>query len=171
MAQIENNLLPGLQSTQNLGQAQSDLAPGGGLFISQITSFGEDERGALYVLDRAGEVFKILPTLSIMEVSGINAFLLSESADGDWIWEDLESTSGHPISSYKVYRSDDAGGTFVCVHQSSDSSWSGDDPTTPNSGEALYYLVTALNGTGEETSAGDRSDGTARNVDYFSACP
>jgi glucose/arabinose dehydrogenase len=152
-------------------QRAADLAPGGGLFISQITSFGEDEQGELYVLDRAGEVFKILPTLGIMEVSGIDASLLSANADGDWIWEDLGKTSGHPISSYKVYRSESPAGTFSCVHQGSGNSWSGDGPMEPSAGEAFHYLVTAQNGTGEETRVGNRSDGTARDVDFFSACP
>jgi glucose/arabinose dehydrogenase len=149
----------------------TDLAPGGGLFISQITSFGEDEQGELYVIDRAGEVFKILPTLGIMEVSGTHASALSANAAGDWIWEDLESTSAHPISAYRVYRSESPDGTFYCVHQGSDASWSGGDPMEPNDGETFHYLVTARNATGEETRAGNRSDGVARNVDYFSACP
>jgi glucose/arabinose dehydrogenase len=149
----------------------TDLAPGGGLFISQITSFGEDERGELYVIDRAGEVFKILPTLGIMEVSGRNASHLLADANGDWIWEDLENMSGHPISSYKVYRSDNRAGTFVCIHQGSGASWSGGDPVVPGDGEAFYYLVTARNATGEETRAGYRSTGAARDVNYLSVCP
>ena len=149
----------------------SDLAPGGGLFISQITSFGEDARGELYVLDRAGEVFKILPTLGIMELAGLNAPAFLADANGDWIWEDLESTSGHPISSYKVYRSNSPAGTFVCANESADASWSGGDPAVPSSGGAFYYLVTALNGNGEETLPGTRSDGTPRDVAFGSTCP
>jgi hypothetical protein len=39
----------------------SDLAPGGGLSISTITSFGEDAAGEMYIVDRGGEVFKIVP--------------------------------------------------------------------------------------------------------------
>jgi len=35
----------------------SELAPGGGLSINQITSFGEDARGELYICDQGGEVF------------------------------------------------------------------------------------------------------------------
>jgi len=37
------------------------LAPGGGLAIDAISSFGEDARGELYVVDIAGEVFKVVP--------------------------------------------------------------------------------------------------------------
>jgi glucose/arabinose dehydrogenase len=40
------------------------LAPGGGLSITQITSFGQDAFGELYICDRGGEVFKIIPTPS-----------------------------------------------------------------------------------------------------------
>jgi glucose/arabinose dehydrogenase len=114
----------------------SDLAGPG--VITQVTSFGEDERGELYLIDRGtlepptGEVFRIVPTLGIMEVSGLNAPLLAAGANGDWIWEDLARTSGHPISSYKVYRSSSPAGTFVCAHQGAGNSWSGGDPSDPS---------------------------------------
>ncbi len=39
----------------------TQLAPGGGLSITNITSFGEDNAGEMYICDRAGEVFKIIP--------------------------------------------------------------------------------------------------------------
>ena len=39
----------------------AELAPGGGLSIDSITSFGEDARGELYVVDGGGEVFQIIP--------------------------------------------------------------------------------------------------------------
>jgi glucose/arabinose dehydrogenase len=149
----------------------ADLAPGGGLLITQITSFGEDPRGELYVIDRGGEVFKILPTLGIMEVSGPGAPGLLADDNGDWIWEDLESTSGHPISSYKVYRSSSPAGTFACVHQSTENSWGGGDPAVPSDAQAFYYLVTALNETGEETHPGDGTGGLPRDVNFASSCP
>ncbi len=38
----------------------SELAPGGGLFISSISSFGEDAAGEMYICDIGGEVFKIV---------------------------------------------------------------------------------------------------------------
>jgi glucose/arabinose dehydrogenase len=38
-----------------------ELAPGGGLSIGSITSFGEDAAGELYICDQEGEVFKIVP--------------------------------------------------------------------------------------------------------------
>jgi len=39
----------------------AELAPGGGLSIGSITSFGEDASGELYICDQEGEVFKIVP--------------------------------------------------------------------------------------------------------------
>jgi hypothetical protein len=148
-----------------------DLHPGGGLAISQITSFGEDSRGEIYIVDRAGEVFKLLPTLSIMEVSGQNATAFQPGgSSGDWSWEDLAASSSHPIMRYRVYRSSLAAGPFSCVHQGVSTSWTGGDPATPVSGQVFYYLVSALNGSGEETSPGYFSAGTVRDVDTSSAC-
>ena len=45
----------------------AQLAPGGGLSIGSITSFGEDARGELYICDQAGEVFKIVPASPVLE--------------------------------------------------------------------------------------------------------
>jgi glucose/arabinose dehydrogenase len=45
----------------NLTDRTAQLAPGGGLAINSITSFGEDAAGELYICDRGGEVFKIGP--------------------------------------------------------------------------------------------------------------
>jgi hypothetical protein len=40
----------------------ADLAPGGGLAIGSITTFGEDTRGELYLADGDdGEIWKIVP--------------------------------------------------------------------------------------------------------------
>ena len=39
----------------------SELAPGGGLHIDSISSFGEDGAGEQYIADRGGEIFKIVP--------------------------------------------------------------------------------------------------------------
>ena len=40
----------------------AELAPGGGLSITSISSFGEDGRGEIYICDlNGGEVFKIIP--------------------------------------------------------------------------------------------------------------
>jgi cysteine-rich repeat protein len=46
---------------QNEVDYTSDVDPPGGLSISNVTSFGEDARGELYVTDHNGEVFKLVP--------------------------------------------------------------------------------------------------------------
>jgi hypothetical protein len=42
----------------------SELAPGGGLSIDRISSFGEDARGEIYIVDRGtgtnGELYKVI---------------------------------------------------------------------------------------------------------------
>jgi len=148
----------------------ADLATPG-LIINDITSFGEDGRGEIYICDRSGEIFKILPELSIMEVSGRNAAPLQAAGD-DFVWEDLQATSSHPIAAYKVYRSEnDPQGPFDCVHQGPDTTWTGGDPQDPGLNEAFFYLVTALNAAGVETHPGFGSDGTPRTVNTASGCP
>ena len=41
----------------------AELAPGGGLAINNISHFGEDARGEIYVVDLGGEIFKIVSRL------------------------------------------------------------------------------------------------------------
>lgn len=155
----------------------SDLAPGGGLSIANITSFGEDNQGELYVVDRGGEVFKILPNLSIMEVSGPGA--LSMTLGPDLNFEDLQASSGHVLQAYKVYRAiNNPTGTFTCIKRVLESvcahgvcTWVGGDPSIPAAGQVAYYLVTAQTASGEESTAGARSDGVLRSVDTSSICP
>jgi hypothetical protein len=148
----------------------ADLAPEGGLALGNFTSFGEDARGELYLVVRSGEIFKILPTLRIMEVSGKNASRLTLGIP-DWTWEDLTTTSSYPVVSYKVYRSSSPSTSYACVHQGSGSSWAGGDPAFPTPGAAFFYLVTATSAGGEEARPGNRSDGTPRSVDAASVCP
>ncbi len=153
----------------------ADLDPdgAGAIGISQITSFGEDARGEVYIVDRAGEIFKIVPNLSISEVSGANASpLLAAGGGGDWSWEDLAATSSHPITSYRVYRSESGpAGTFNCVHQSTVPIWAGGDPDDPSADQVYYYLITARLASGEESRPGYASDGTPRVVNTSSVCP
>ncbi len=148
----------------------AELAPGGGLSIAEVTSFGEDARGEVYIIDRGGEVFKILPVLSSLEVSGQNAtpFFPTET---DWGWEDLQATSMHPISAYRVYRS--AGGpspVFDCVFQGPDPVWAGGDADLPEVGAVFHYLVIGLNAAGQQTSTGTASDGSPRTLSAV-VCP
>lgn len=46
----------------------SELAPGGGLSLENISSFGEDGSGELYILDLNGEVFKLCPEEGCKEI-------------------------------------------------------------------------------------------------------
>jgi glucose/arabinose dehydrogenase len=51
----------------------AELAPGGGLSIATISSFGEDGAGELYICDRAGgEIFKIVPQTPVLV--GLSAY-------------------------------------------------------------------------------------------------
>ena len=147
-----------------------------GTVINSVSGFGEDGRGEIYIVDWGGEIYKILPTLAITEVSGPGAppFLMDQSTLGGpvWFWEDLASTSGHDVTLYKVYRSANGPlGDFVCKHRGPDPSWVGGDPEDPDPDEVFYYLVTVLGAEGDESHAGTWSDGTtARVVDTASLC-
>jgi glucose/arabinose dehydrogenase len=142
----------------------AELAPGGGLAINQVTSFGEDARGEIYIVDRGGEVFKIVPILPNLEVSGEGAQPF-EIGEPSWTWEDLQATSGDPIQGYRVYRSTgNGGGSFDCVFAGSTNDWTGGDAAEPGPGGLFTYVVTALNATGQETSPGSGSDGTPRTL-------
>jgi len=153
----------------------TDLAPGGGLSIASVSSFGEDSRGEVYIVDRTGgEVFKILPNLNIMEVSGPNAVPLTMGGSS-WSWENLDNTVEHTFSQYKIYRSQGgAQGPFTCMARilantcGAQCTWLG-DATVPAPDQAFYYLITAT-GTGGETTAGAASSGTLRVVDTTSPC-
>jgi hypothetical protein len=154
----------------------AELAPGGGLSITWITSFGEDASGEVYLVDRggnagaaAGEIYKIVPVLRNLEVSGPGAtsFVVGSPAS-TWTWEDLASTSSHPVSAYRVYRGNGQGnGTFDCIHETTTPSWTGGDPAIPALGTGFSYLVTALNAAGQETSPGTGTGGLPRTL----SCP
>jgi glucose/arabinose dehydrogenase len=54
----------------NVTNRTSELAPGGGLAINSVSSFGEDASGELYICDHGGEIFKIVPRLSGADCNG-----------------------------------------------------------------------------------------------------
>ena len=155
----------------------AEIAPGGGLSISSITSFGEDARGEIYIVDRGGttgggtgEIFKILPILPNMEVSGPGAEPVAYDSSG-LTWEDLKSTSMHAVATYRVYRDAAPGdGTFTCVHEGATPGWAGADPTLLPPGGGFAYLVTAVNSAGTETSPGTGTGGLPRDLSPL-ACP
>jgi glucose/arabinose dehydrogenase len=131
------------------------LDPDATIGLNDLTSFGLDSRGEIYITDRDGEVLKIAPPFADLQVSGPGAedsFLLHR--DGDWSWEDLEYTTMHPIAFYRVYRGV-PGGVFSCIHSTFVSGWVDGDVTVPDPGALLAYVVTAVSPTGEESSSGD----------------
>jgi glucose/arabinose dehydrogenase len=169
----------------------SQLSPSvDGFAIGAVTTFGEDARGEVYIADRGGlggtagqgEIFKIVPTLPNLEVSGANAasFLLG----ADWTWENIWVNSSYPVDQYRVYRNDGNGsGTFVCVFKTGGPVapargpipvWSGGDPATPLPGTTFSYIVTAVytrpGPVLEESSPGKTSSGTPHVLSPV-ACP
>ena len=52
---LQDGIVTGLQDRT------AALAPGGGFTISSVTSFGEDARGELYIVDYGGEIYRIVP--------------------------------------------------------------------------------------------------------------
>jgi hypothetical protein len=157
-----------------------DLVPsGGGLAISTISSYGQDNHGELYIADQnGGEIFKIVPDMSIVEVSGKGALPFTVGSGGDFSWENIQESTDIPTRFYKVYRSDDFDptggfGTFSCIHRqaSTSTTWAGGDLDTPLSGEAFFYLVTAQRfPTLVESVAGADSSGNLRTVDTATPC-
>jgi glucose/arabinose dehydrogenase len=155
----------------------AELDPGGGTSIGAVTSFGQDARGELYVVDRGmaggggtGEVFKIVPAFVNLEVSGPGAEPLA-AGDPDWTWEDLTLTSSHPVAAYRVYRNAAGGaGPFDCVRQAPAPVWAGGDLAAPAAGGIFAYIVTAIDASGRETSPGASTGGSPR-VLSAALCP
>jgi glucose/arabinose dehydrogenase len=156
-----------------------ELDPGGSFELGEMVAFGADGRGEMYIVDlgrfasEGGEIYKIVPILPNLQVSGAGATpFLPGIAGNDWGWEDLAATSSHPIDSYRVYRSDaGGGGTFDCVHQAAATTWGLGDLDVPAApGNFFSYLVTAVNAAGDETSPGESSFGTPRALSAL-PCP
>jgi len=140
-----------------------------------LTSFGTDAQGELYMTDRDGLVYMALPPLPDFEVSGEGAadrLLLSKN--GSWTWEDLQLSSRHPISAYRIYRANvadgvfNAGEIFDCLFTSPVPAWpSGGDPSSPGPDGMFAYVVTAQNLAAQQTSPG----GTPVRALGLGACP
>ncbi len=119
---------------------------------STLTSFGLDAQGELYITDRDGQVRRLSPPFTELEVSGdgvsnANQFKVNKTL---WTWEDLKRSTMNPVSQYRVYRSPTGGGTYTCIFKTTATSWTG-DTAKPPAGTAYYYLVLAVNASNELT--------------------
>jgi glucose/arabinose dehydrogenase len=117
-----------------------------------LTSFGTDAEGELYVVDQAGAVLKVVPAFEDLQVSGPGAGQPFELGEESWRWEDLDYTVGYPVDTYRVYRGT-PGNPFDCIHETTETNWIG-DPQDPSPSEQFAYLVTAIY-EGRETSPGE----------------
>jgi len=85
----------------------TELAPGGGLQIANISSFGQDASGELYICDvYDGNVFKIVPDST---ESPFIENLTAISSDNDLV---LHWTARASLARYNVYRSANADAPF-----------------------------------------------------------
>lgn len=85
----------------------AELAPGGGLSITSISSFGEDAFGELYICDlNGGEVFKIVPDSMVTDAVQ-NLTAISFASDLVLRW-----TANAGLETYNVYRSSFADAPF-----------------------------------------------------------
>jgi len=142
----------GVPTSQQDVTAQVDptgILPGG------FGSFGADAQGEIYVMSLGGTVLKIVPPFADLEVSAPGAAnRLVLSRNGDWTWENLTSATDVPVSYYRVYRGT-PGGSFACVRKALTPSWPAPgDPASPPAGQLYAYVVTAVNGLGQETVRG-----------------
>lgn len=120
---------------------------------NSLTSFGQDERGELYVVSRDGRVLKVVPRFAFTEVSGTGTGQPFVVREDRWSWENLKLTEQRDVETYKVYRGV-PNGVFECVWSGKESSFPG-DPYRPEPGALAAYLVTAVDTRGVETSPGE----------------
>ena len=82
----------------NVTDRTAELAPGGGITINNITSFGEDAFGELYICDGDGEIFAIVPKAT----TSVALSLVGTEADESHVR--LEWHTSEPILSATLYR-------------------------------------------------------------------
>ena len=134
----------------------------GSALLFDLTSFGDDAQGELFITDRDGLVYAVVPPLPDFEVSGTGAAnLLLLDKTGAWTWENLQVSSMHPIAAYRILRANvldgvfNAGEIFNCVFTSTAPVWpAGGDAANPGVGQMFAYVVTALNASAQQTSPG-----------------
>jgi hypothetical protein len=132
----------------------SDQVDPGGTLANRLSSFGLDAQGEIYITDRDGSVLRILPPFTDLEVSGDGAGVPLLLDPAEWTWEDLEASTMHPVSHYRIYRGQPSG-PFSCVFTTPVPRWIGGDPEVPAEGALFAYLVTAVSPAGEESRDGD----------------
>ena len=117
----------------------------------QIIGFGRDAQGEVY-LAGGSEVRKLVPQFEAIEVSGPGAPLLQATGKESWAWEDVPFTNMVPVRYYRVYEGA-PGGDFSCAASRDLPNWD-DSTAVPPIGGLIAYLVTAVDFTDAETSAG-----------------
>jgi glucose/arabinose dehydrogenase len=132
----------------------SQVDPGATL-RNNLSSFGVDGQGELYVTNLAGSIRKFVPPFANLEVSAVGAAdLLRLDKTGDWTWEDVFKATDVPVTNYRVYRGSIAG-AYSCVQKTTLPSWpAGGDPAIPATDQLFTYVVTAVNSVGAETATG-----------------
>jgi hypothetical protein len=132
----------------------SQVDPGATL-RNNLSSFGVDGQGELYVTNLAGSIRKFVPPFPNLEVSAVGAAdLLRLDKTGDWTWEDVFRATDVPVTNYRVYRGSIAG-AYSCVQKTTLPSWpAGGDPAIPATDQLFTYVVTAVNSVGAETTTG-----------------
>ena len=123
-----------------------------------LSGAGVDAEGEVYFVSQGqfggtGTVIKIVPPFGSSEASGIGAPPFTLTPSGPWSWEDVQFNTMVPVSFYRVYEGL-PGQTFDCIHASATPTWDTGSSSIPVPGELLAYLVTAVDGAGNETSAG-----------------
>jgi hypothetical protein len=120
-----------------------------------LSSFGVDGQGEVYGIGIFGFVLKFVPPFADLEVSGRGAAeMLRLDKTGRWTWEDLYLATDVPTTSYRVYRGS-VGGAYTCVFKGTTPEWpAGGDPTSPGADQLFAYVVTAVDGAGNETKPG-----------------
>jgi hypothetical protein len=130
------------------------VRPDGSHFVN-VSSLGVDGLGEIYLTEYFGTVWKFGPQFPDLEVSARGAAeMLRLSKTGDWTWEDLFRSTDIPVGLYRVYRGF-LGGPYSCAYHSTSPKWpAGGDPVNPAAGRLLTYVVTAVDGSGQETKTG-----------------
>jgi len=127
----------------------AELAPGGGMSINSITSFGEDDSGEMYICDQGGEIFKIVPR----PIVDCNGNLTDDVCDIDSGTSQDTNTNGVPDECESIitpFCFPGAGGVVACP--------CGNPPLFPDTGCNNFGGFTGgayLAGTGQASLAND----------------